>query len=94
MGNESYDNISNNLKEAANELRGDKDSTDTEVSVDSTWQKKGFVSSLGVVTALSVDSGMVLDVSFMSKASKACTSRCSNLIQIVTNNRKCRIYAN
>ena len=40
------------MPEAANELHGNKNTADTSVSVDGTWQKKGFVSSLGVVTAL------------------------------------------
>ena len=86
MGNENYDNILNTLKEAtivvaerslsdaANELRGDKETADTLLSVDGTWQKNGFVSSLGVVTAISVDNGKILDVSIMSRACKGCTS--------------------
>ena len=47
---------------------------DTSVSVDVTSQKKGFVSSLAGVTALSVDSGKIFDVSIMLNACKVYTS--------------------
>lgn len=89
MNSLSYDNTSNEIKEAAKvvaersmsdaakDLRGDNESADVAVSVDGTWQKKGFTSTLGVVTAISVDSGKVLDVSIMSKSCKACTSMSS-----------------
>ena len=52
----------------AAELRGD-----IGVSVDGTWQKKGSTSTNGVITAISVDSGKVLDVSILSKSCNGCT---------------------
>ena len=39
--------------------------TDVGVFVDSTWQRKGFLSAFGVVTATSIDSGKVLDVAIL-----------------------------
>ena len=82
----NYDNISNNIKnavkdvaeksmaDAAKELRSGKETADIGVSVDGTWQRKGFTSTLGVVTAISVDTGKVLDSVILSKSCKGCTS--------------------
>ena len=84
MTSDNYDNISNILKDsatvvaensmsvAATELRGSNETADVGVSVDATWQRKGFTSMNGVVTAISVDSGKVLDVSILSKSCKGC----------------------
>ena len=44
------------------------------VSVDGTWQRKGFSSTLGVVTAISIDKRIVLDATVLSKSCKGCTS--------------------
>ena len=57
---------------AATELRGSDETADVGVSVDGTWQRKGFTSMNGVVTAISVDSGKVVDVSILSKSCKGC----------------------
>ena len=63
MSSKSYDNISNfakdaarivaerSMRKAASDLRGDSPTAD--VSVDGTWQRKGFSSLNGVVTAIS-----------------------------------------
>ncbi|GFU50108.1 acetoacetyl-CoA synthetase [Trichonephila clavipes] len=60
----------NTMKEAALEIRSNE--TDTEfsqcgVSVDGTWQRRGYSSLNGCVSVISIDSGKVLDVEFMSK---------------------------
>ncbi|GFU70655.1 uncharacterized protein TNCV_528081 [Trichonephila clavipes] len=60
----------NTMKEAALEIRSNE--TDTEfsqcgVSVDGTWQRRGYSSLNGCVSVISRDSGKVLDVEFMSK---------------------------
>ena len=47
---------------------------DDGVSVDGTWQRNGFSSTLGVVAAISTDNGKVLDVVIFSKSCKVCTS--------------------
>ena len=82
----NYTKISNKLKVAAKEvaetsmaaaasdLRGDGETADVGVSVDGTWQRKGYVSMNGVITAISVDTGKVLDTAILSKNCKACTS--------------------
>jgi hypothetical protein len=60
--------------DAAAEIRHDSntDIVDTGVSCDGTWQRRGFSSYNGVMTAISIDSGKVLDVEPMSRVCKAC----------------------
>jgi len=72
-------NLSGHLKDAvrsvaeksmdgvANELRESGKADEVAISVDDSWQRRGFTSTLGVVTAISVDKGKVLDCSIMSK---------------------------
>ena len=42
------------------------------VSLDGTWQKRGFSSRNGCVTAISIDTGKILDVEILSQACKQC----------------------
>ena len=52
----------------------DKNQTlDVAVSFDGTWAKRGFTSLTGVVFAISVDSGDVLDYTVLSKACQKCS---------------------
>ena len=44
----------------------------TSVSVDGTWQKRGFPSLNGAVVAISIDIGRVLDAEVMSRYCQAC----------------------
>ena len=86
MSIKSYDNISNfakdaarivaerSMRKAASDLRGDSPTADISVSVDGTWQREGFSSLNRVVTAISVDSGKVLDSAILSKSCKGCTN--------------------
>ncbi|GFT42249.1 uncharacterized protein TNCV_4921371 [Trichonephila clavipes] len=67
----------NTMKEAALEVRSNE--TDTEfsqcgVSVDGTWQRRGYSSLNGCVSVISIDSGKVLDVEFMPKVCRLCNS--------------------
>ena len=61
------------MKEAALELRSNNNSNDelgiadTGVSVDGTWQKRGFTSLNGAVAAISMDTGRILDVEVMTR---------------------------
>ena len=85
MSSENYDNLSQSLKVVAKEvaeksmsdagadLRGDAETADVGVFVDGTWQRKGFTSTLGVVSAISAKNGKILDVCIMSKSCKGCT---------------------
>ncbi|XP_065641660.1 uncharacterized protein LOC136073639 [Hydra vulgaris] len=45
---------------------------DAGVSVDGTWQRRGFSSNNGIVAAISIDTGRVLDIEVMSKYCQAC----------------------
>ena len=47
---------------------------DVGVSVDDRWKRKGFSSTLSVVTAISIDNEKVLDVAIISKSCKCYTS--------------------
>ena len=56
------------MSDAATRLCGTKKAADVRVSVDVTWQRKVFTSTLRVVTAISFDSGKILDVTNVSKS--------------------------
>ena len=56
------------MADAVTRLRGTEQTADFGVSVDATWHRKGFSSTLGVVTAISIDNGKVLDVAILSKS--------------------------
>ena len=45
---------------------------DEDVSLDGTWQKKGYSFKNGVVTAISASTGKCLDYDVMSKSCKGC----------------------
>ena len=45
---------------------------DTGVSVDGTWQKRGFTSLNGAVAAISIETGRVLDVEVMTSYCQGC----------------------
>lgn len=48
------------------------DSSECGVSVDGTWQRRGYSSLNGVVTMLSIDTGEALDVEVLSKECVGC----------------------
>ena len=86
MNSDNYDNVSRTMKDAtqivaessmfdtAKELKGGAtEIVDASVSIDATWQKRGFVLSLGVVAAIGVETGKILDMTIMSKSCKGCT---------------------
>ena len=85
MTSNNYDKIVNKLIVATNhiakttmqdtcgQLRGDSTGTmDTSVSCDGSWQRRGCSSLNGVVTAISMANGKVLDIEPVSRACKAC----------------------
>ena len=65
---------SRSIPDAGACLRKGEKSGDAGVSVNCTWQRKGFSAILGVVTTISIDTGKVLDVSILLKSRKGCTS--------------------
>ena len=60
------------MKSAAAELKNEEVVADIGVSVDGSWQKRGFSSLNGVATALSISSGKILDTEIMSRHCKSC----------------------
>ena len=65
------------MKDAALEIHKQNHVTidnivDTGVSVDGTWQKRGFTSLNGAVTAISIETGRVLDVEVMTRYCQGC----------------------
>ena len=60
-------------KDTANDLKGENEAiTNAPVFVDATCRKRGFPSLNGVVTAISVESGKILDSEIMSRKCKGC----------------------
>ena len=88
MARKNYDKLSNkicdvvekvaksSMLEAASNLKQTK-GTDVGVSVDGTWQKRGFSSLDGVVVTISVSSGKVLDCQVLSRTCKSCNMHSS-----------------
>lgn len=63
------------MADAAGEIRnsknaGENDIVNCPVSCDGTWQKKGYSSQNGCITAISVDTGKVLDAEPLTQACK------------------------
>ena len=58
--------IKNNNKSEENNV------TDTGISVDGTWQRRGYSSFNGVVTALSMDNGKVFDTEPLTRLCEGC----------------------
>ena len=59
------------MNSAAEEVKSKK-GNECGVSVDGTWQRRGFSSLSGVVAAVSVDTGKVLDVEILSRSCAGC----------------------
>ena len=75
-----YDIAQESMKNAANEVKSiiGKDNTDCGVSVDCSWQKRGFVFLNGCVSTISMNTGKVVDVEPMSRHCQGCEKH-SNL---------------
>ncbi|KAF8794331.1 hypothetical protein HNY73_002322 [Argiope bruennichi] len=71
----------NSMNIAATELKDKNPAAITEcgVSVDGTWQRRGFSSLNGVVSAISVTCGKVLDIEVMSQFCQWCHTKKLNL---------------
>ena len=67
--------MSDAAKDIRENITSDYNFVDTGVSCDGTWQKRGSSSLNGVFTAISIDSGKVLDVEPMSRSCKTCCLR-------------------
>ena len=85
MPRKNVDVISNKVRDSAEKVAkasmltaaldlksGEEGMTDIGVTVDGTWQKRGFSSLNGVVAVISITNGKVLDVESMSRHCKSC----------------------
>ena len=81
----NYNVISKNLTNAAKDvaLKSMKDATneakkykgcvgDIGISVDGSWQKRGYTSLNGVITAISIDNGKIVDLEVLNRYCKQC----------------------
>ncbi|GBO40547.1 hypothetical protein AVEN_147217-1 [Araneus ventricosus] len=69
------------MKHAAGKIRNADDpvpSVKCSVSVDGTWQRRGYSSLNGVVIAISILSGKVIDMEVMSQFCKKCDAKTSS----------------
>ena len=61
--NLTKDDVLETMQDAAKEIKGEEEGMfNTAVSVDGSWQKRGYSSFNGVVTAISIETGKILDV--------------------------------
>ena len=70
--NSAVFNVANESMERAGQEVSSSIGTDCGVSVDGSWQKRGYVSMNGCVTTISMDTGRILDVEAMSRFCKQC----------------------
>ena len=75
MTQNNYDKIAAKILNVTKAVAEETIFVDTGVSCDGTWQKRGSSSLNGVFTAISIDSGKVLDVEPMSRSCKTCCLR-------------------
>ena len=70
----------NSMNNAANELmQRSGDLVNVGVTVDGTWQRRGYSSMNGVVVAMSVNNGKVLDVEILNRYCKLCSMMSRNM---------------
>ena len=97
VAEETMNDAANYLREMHADANRDSNVVDIGASFDGSWQRRGFSSLNGVVTAISIDSGKVLDVEAMSRSYKACCLKQENMQNdplAYANWREIRMYAN
>lgn len=72
LGNATKEAAMDSMRKAVQEAFEIEDSTELTVAVDGTWQKRGFKSLNGVVSATTITSGKVIDVEILSKYCQMC----------------------
>ncbi|GFW08428.1 CCHC-type domain-containing protein [Trichonephila clavipes] len=61
-----------NINAALSEIKGSNSFTKCGISIDSTWQRRGYSSLNGCVSAISVDTGKILDIEVMTQYCHIC----------------------
>jgi hypothetical protein len=74
LGNATKEAASESMQNAVQEAVEIEGSRDLTVAIDGSWQKRGFKSKNGVVSATTITSGKVIDVEILSKYCPTCKS--------------------
>ncbi|GFT50193.1 uncharacterized protein TNCV_3622481 [Trichonephila clavipes] len=61
-----------NINAALSEIKGSNSFTKWGISIDGTWQRRGYSSLNGCVSAISVDTGKILDIEVMTQYCHIC----------------------
>ncbi|GFW66758.1 uncharacterized protein TNCV_3783281 [Trichonephila clavipes] len=77
-----------NINTALSEIKGSNSFTKCGISIDGTWQRRGYSSLNGCVSAISVDTGKILDIEFMTQYCHICAKGNSQSSKHVCSNYK------
>ncbi|GFY29068.1 uncharacterized protein TNCV_4721961 [Trichonephila clavipes] len=77
-----------NINAALSEIKGSNSFTKCGISIDGTWQRRGYSSLNGCVSAISVDTGKILDIEVMTQYCHICAKGNSQSSKHVCSNYK------
>ncbi|GFX10430.1 CCHC-type domain-containing protein [Trichonephila clavipes] len=77
-----------NINAALSEIKGSNSFTKCGISIDGTWQRRGYSSLNGCVSAISVDTGKILDIEVMTQYCHICAKGNCQLSKHVCSNYK------
>ncbi|GFX20232.1 uncharacterized protein TNCV_1437921 [Trichonephila clavipes] len=77
-----------NINAALTEIKGSNSFTKCGISIDGTWQRRGYSSLNGCVSAISVDTGKILDIEVMTQYCHICAKGNSQSSKHVCSNYK------
>ncbi|GFW08757.1 uncharacterized protein TNCV_4299301 [Trichonephila clavipes] len=77
-----------NINAALSEIKGSNSFTKCGISIDGTWQRRGYSSLNGCVSAISVDTGKILDIEVMTHYCHICAKGNSQSSKHVCSNYK------
>ncbi|GFU81491.1 uncharacterized protein TNCV_4926221 [Trichonephila clavipes] len=77
-----------NINAALSEIKGSNSFTKCGISIDGTWQRRGYSSLNGCVSAVSVDTAKVLDIEVMTQYCQICAKGNSQSSKHVCSNYK------
>ncbi|GFT69562.1 CCHC-type domain-containing protein [Trichonephila clavipes] len=77
-----------NINAALSEIKGSNSFTNCGISIDGTWQRRGYSSLNGCVSAISVDTGKILDIEVMTQYCHICAKGNSQSSKHVCSNYK------
>ncbi|GFW03751.1 uncharacterized protein TNCV_2538621 [Trichonephila clavipes] len=77
-----------NINAALRKIKGSNSFTKCGISIDGTWQRRGYSSLNGCVSAISVDTGKILDIEVMTQYCHICAKGNSQSSKHVCSNYK------